>query len=504
MKPTYQYSDPRDSVFDVVRTKQNLTEKTGRAAIIILIFAGMKVIFAIGSTAILARLLPPEDQSSFALAMPAVLIAIGLSEFGIPQAIVQRPHITHLVASALFWLGVVAGSMLMIMIAVSGSLAANFFGNPEVVNVFVSIAPYTLIRAITGQYVAILRRQMRIRSIETAMLLGAVIGTLSAIAIAWVIGGYLALVLQLILTELFVLIYLLKITRWLPSSPFVSNFREAWSSIAFGGFLAAERLLVTVINGVPIVVVGKIFTPLEIGLYYRSETIAQLPFRRLIIPMSGAFLPALARLQDDPDAFRKMYIKQVSRGNLIIVAIGILFCSCSDALIWILLGPNWIEAAPIMSWLSILIISGLAMDSLNWCLVSCGKARILLKARLFVSLFIFCSVLVGAQFGVVSLAAIFVLTQIFVAGGTFSLMVTRHTPLDFATLRRAWLGEFLFIIFALPSALCIRYYLRMDSLVIELLIALAFLVCVYSARILLSSEFRSDFKKVFKRVFRSK
>ena len=490
--------DPRDAVFDVHEASQNLTYKTGRSAITILLFAALKTFVALGSTAVLSRLVSPQEQGIFALAVPAVLVTVAFSEFGIPQAIVQRPRVTHRLASALMWIGIAVGLALMAIVALLGAPAARFFDTPAVAPVFVALSPYVLLSVLTAQYVALLRRQMRIRQIETGGLGATILASLLAIVAALLGAGYWALAVQLVMAEVLNLAYLLAVTRWLPSSPLKCRFAEARSALTFGGFLALERLMAVLTRNLQLVVIGRAFNNVDAGYFYRADTVGRLPQRRIMSPLSGAFLPSLSRLQDDMVGFREMYIRQVSRGNLIMGALGLVMCSCADALVLVILGPDWTSAAPILAWISAITMTTLTLNSFAWCLVASGKSRELFFARIVISLVLIAGLLLGAQLSLLWLVKIFVLLLILVQGGVHGALALKYTHLDFATLRRALGEEMVFLGIALPAALLLRQALTLPA-VAEAFLVCALLLILYGLRLALRPDLRADVYKVFKR-----
>lgn len=491
-------ADPRDQVFDVTGVTKGLGSRTGRSAITVLLFAAAKIIVALGSTAVLARLVPPEQQAVIAMAMPAILIATGLSEFGLAQAVVQRPHVTHQLASTLLWTNVALGATLSIAVALLGGPAAVFYDVPEAAQVFVWMSPYIFLSVLTAQYVAILRRQMRIRQIEIGGFGAACLAAVMAIGAALAGAGYWALVIQLVMTEVLNLLYLLVLIRWLPSSPLKYKFQEARSALSFGGYLAAERLLGEFARSIQLVVIGRLFAPTDAALFYRAQTIAQMPQRRIISPLSGAFIPSLSRLQDDRAEFQSMYMRQVTRANLVMVPIGLLVCSCADVLVRILLGPDWTGVVPLLAWLGLLPMTALTLSSFLWTLVACGCSKQLFLARLAGTGLLLAALFTGAQFGVVGLVAGYMLALVFGMVPLMAVVSLRYTPLTLDTVRRTFLGEAVFAAGSLALLLGLRDWLQLETMFFELLITGAVLAALVGLRLAFNVEMRRDVMKALK------
>src|SRR5438067_1319004 len=69
----------------------------------------LKFIINMGATAALARLLTPDDFGLVAMIVSLTGVAHIFKDLGLSLAVIQRPHLTHLEASSLFWITVTMG-----------------------------------------------------------------------------------------------------------------------------------------------------------------------------------------------------------------------------------------------------------------------------------------------------------------------------------------------------------------------------------------------------------
>ncbi len=490
-------SDPRDAIFDVSAMHKDLGRKTGRAATTILLFALLKLVIVLGTTLILARFVPPEQQGIFALAIPAVLIAAGLSEFGLAQAVVQRDTVTHRLMSTLFWVNVGLGILLMGVVMLLAGPAVQFFDQPAVWYVFIGLAPYVLFMVLTTPYVAILRRQMNIKLIESSNLVALIVSSIMAIVTAVMGAGLWALVIQMVMNPALTFLYLLIVVKWVPSRPWAANFSEAKDALAFGGFLAADRLLNEFVRNIQIIIIGRYFTGAQVGLFYRSQTFALMPHRRIGVPLSGAFVPSLARLQNDAAGFRDMFIRQITRANLIIVPIGLMFCLCADAVVRILLGPDWAEAAPILAWLAVLPMTAMLLAGTNWTLVACGKTKQIFYFGIFNAILVTASLYTAAQFGLIELVATSVMVPTFISLPALMALSVRLTPNTGGTFWDIISGEALFVAVALSLGFVLRSWLDWSAIPESLLVGVL-VVGLMAARIWLSPKLSHDITRLLK------
>ena len=491
-------SDPRDALFDVSALAGGIGRKTGRSASIVLGFSGLRFAMTLLTTAVLARLVPPAEQGIVALAMPIVLLATGLSEFGLAQAVIQRKDITHRVVSALLWINVALGAALGLVVVLLAGPATMFYGTPEIYPILIALAPYVVFSALAVPFVAILRRRMEIRTAELCNFAGIVAAAMLSIVAAVLGAGPWALVIQLVAAQGIAFLCLVFAVRWMPSAPWNSALSEARSAIVFGGFLSAERLLNELVASSQTAIIGRAFGNLDAGLFYRVLTLSQMPRRRIVAPLSGVFVPSLSRLQDKAVEFRAMYIRQISRGNLILLPAGLLMILIPDAIVLILLGDAWLDAAVMLTWLGLQPLTVLFASCNSWALVATGKARQLFFTRLFSAVFVITVLLLAVPYGIVTFVASYVIAQTCVGVGLMALVVMRYTPIDLRTIWAALASDLVFCASVLGLGFGVRAWLS-QGVIIEGILTGALVAGLLGLRILITPGYRRDILQIFRR-----
>ena len=490
--------DPRDAFFSTEGLRRDLGRKTGLAARTTILNSVLRLFVTVGTTAILARLVSPAEHGLVALAIPIVLIGSGLSEFGLSQAIVQRENVTHRLVSALFWINVLLGLVMAGLVAFAGPLAGEFYRQPEVVPVFLALSPYVLLTVINTQYVAILRRQLRVPTIELASMVALVLASAVAIAAAFAGFGPYAIVVQMLSHQFFTFLLLFLAVRWLPSPPWLARLSETGASLRFGAYLAADRLLGDVTNSLQILAIGRAFADAQVGIYYRTEAIALMANRRIAVPLAGIFIAALSRLQGEPEEFRAMFARQVSRGNLLFAPIGIVMCTCADGIVLVLLGPDWNAATPILQILSLFPMFLLSVSSFGWAVVACGRSEAMLYSRILLTLATIGALILAIPHGVPAIAGAQVFVQIPFNGVVLGSLAIASTPLSAAGVTRGILSNAGFIAVGLGGGFVMRELLELHLLVECLLVGIAVVLFV-SFRTMLDADMRSDVTKLLLR-----
>ncbi len=489
---TPQQNDPRDAVFDTAHLKANIGSRAGRGSVVVLLFAALKLVVQLGTTAILARLVAPADHGIIAMAMPAILIATSLSEFGLAEAVIQRDKVTHRMASALFWTNTGIGIALAIVVVGLAYPATLFYEEPRIGAVFLALAPTIIFAAMGAQFVAILRRQMRVRQIETILLISTVASVATAVLMALAGFSYWAIAAQILSQPVFSLFMMAAYTGWRPSRPSANAMKEARNFLKFGGLLAASRLLSQITQSFGMIIVGRAFSATEAGLYYRSWTLANLPQQRAVGPLASVFLPAFSRTNDDARAFQEVFKRAATRIALITVPIGIGLCSAADLVVDIVLGSQWTETAPLLAWFGVITLQSSAMYTLQWSLVAMGKASSIFYYRLFAAVVTVVSLLIGLQYGITGMVAAYMIAILLVQLPVLCAVVIKQTPINFAALIETFLIDALVAAGAIAFIFYVRSLLPETNLFAELGIVCALVILVMIARVLPNKALRND------------
>src|SRR6476619_7025292 len=88
-------------------------------------------VLRIGSTAVLARLVLPEQFGLVMMVMAVTAIADQFRDLGLSTATVQRKEISHEEVTDLFWINVLAGTLIASMIAAVSSLVSAYYEEPR-------------------------------------------------------------------------------------------------------------------------------------------------------------------------------------------------------------------------------------------------------------------------------------------------------------------------------------------------------------------------------------
>lgn len=347
---------------------------------------------SIAATAVIARYVTPGEYGVVAMVVAVLGIARVLEELGLGDAAIQRPRIEAGEVTTLAIVNVVAGGILTVAFMACAPLIAAFYGRDDLVPFCLALAPLFLFAAIGAQPRAMLRRAFRFRPLAVAQASAS-----SGAAVAGVIGavagmGAWAIVLQHLVGGAALGIGCWIASGWRPTRPVpLSRIRPM---LWYGLNLGASQLLNALTRNLDDILIGRWVGPAAVGAYGRAFQLMTLPATQLNQPLTSAVVPALSRLQDRPEDYRRLY-----RGCLEVIAcaafpLAVFTGVAAPAMVGTLLGPDWAESVPL---LRALAPAGL-MVSLNvatgWVYLSLGRTDRQLRWRMIGS--------AAAVFGMVS------------------------------------------------------------------------------------------------------
>jgi PST family polysaccharide transporter len=180
---------------------------------------GFKVAIQFGTVMILSRLLPPQAFGLLAMIAALTEILEQIKDFGLSAATIQKTDITHDQVTALFWINSVIGVAVAFALFAAAPLLAQFYGQPELTDITRWLALAFIISGATTQHWALLRRQMRFKTIVSIDVGSELLGMTTAVVAALAGVGFWALVAQRLVYTGAVMLATWSTSRWRPGWP---------------------------------------------------------------------------------------------------------------------------------------------------------------------------------------------------------------------------------------------------------------------------------------------
>jgi PST family polysaccharide transporter len=393
----FMTADPHEQYFKTSRVDADLRGQAIRGGALSLLSNATKFVVRLGSTMILARILTPHDYGLVAMVVVVSGMLVIFKDLGLTMATVQRAEINHAQVSTLFWINVIFGIILMLIMAALSPVLAWFYEETQLVGIGLALSSIFVFSGLSVQHEALLRRQMRFGVLMIIETLSALAAAGAAIFAALAGLDYWALVIQQIVMLVLFAMCLWLACGWRPSKPQPKS--QVGAMLSFGRELTGFHLVNYLARHVDKLLVGKMWGSEPLGVYNKAFDLFLLPLAQINYPITAVATPTLSRLQHQEDRFRHYYLKAVFLISSLTVPLMALLALLAEETILIVLGPQWNQAAIIFK---ILAIAGLVQPILSTSgllYISLGRTKRLFRWGVFASSVIVAGFAIGLYFG---------------------------------------------------------------------------------------------------------
>ncbi len=340
-------------------------------------------VLRVGALMVLARLLDPKEFGLVGMVTAFTGVLNLLRDFGLSTATVQRATITDEQISTLFWVNILVGVILALLLSGFAPIISSFYHEPRLFWVTIVLASGIVFNAAGVQHSALLQRQMRFTALATIQIVSLLVSTLLGICLAVAGYGYWALVVMSVILPLVATACFWLATSWVPGPPRKKiGLRPL---LHFGGMVTLNSLVGYLAYNLDKILLGRYWGAEILGLYGRSYQIIIIPTDNLNSAVGEVAFAALSRVQDDPKRLKSYFLKGYSLVVAFTVPITIIIALFSHDLVMVILGPKWNDAAAILQLLAPTILSFALMNPVGWLLASTGMVGRCLKIGLVIT-----------------------------------------------------------------------------------------------------------------------
>jgi len=382
-------------------------------------------------------------------------------DLGLSAATIQRSEISSEQISTLFWVNVFLSLVITLITVAIAPLVAWFYKEPRLTWVTILSSCGFLISGFAVQHEALLRRQMRYVVLAVVSLCSVVTGYAVGIVMALRGFSYWALVGSQLAVAISGTTLTLVLCRWMPNLP--RRDTGVRSMIRFGGNLTGFTTINYFSRNLDNLLIGRFVGAQQLGLYSRAYQLMGLPIEQINEPITSVAMPALSRLTDDPEIYRKAYLRMLEKIALVTMPVVVMMIATSDWIIRIILGPQWNGAVRIFVLLGVSALFQPVANTTGWLLVSQGRTNDMLKWGLISGPIIITSFLVGLPWGAPGVAASYALTRVCVVDPLLYWFVGRKGPVRTKDFYKTMVPFVLSSITALVATLAFRKWGGIES-----------------------------------------
>lgn len=382
---------------------KDLKEKALRGGLARGVAQVVTLFLKLGATAVLARLLGPSEFGLVAMVTAVTGVLALLKDAGLGLPTVQRPDITQGQLSTLFWLNVLVGLLLTGVCAALAPPVAAFYHDSRLISVTLATAPGFLLSGLGVQHNAILMRRMQFPIISLIDVLSVALSSLAGITMAWLGCGYWSLVVMSLASTGLSTIGVWLAARWLPGG--VHFDRELGTIFRLGGALTLNGIIVYIAYNTDKLLLGRYWGAAALGTYSRGYQLLNIPTDGMNHSVGTVALSALSRLQHDPPRLKAFFLKAYSLVVALTVPTTIASAVYSNEIVAVVLGPRWVETAPVVRLLAPTVLVFGLINPTFWLVFSHGLMRRSVYMAAVIAVLVITAYTLGLPYGPHGVAA---------------------------------------------------------------------------------------------------
>ncbi|WP_173468719.1 lipopolysaccharide biosynthesis protein [Fibrobacter succinogenes] len=293
---------------------------------------------------VLARLLLPEDFGLIALVMVFITLANVFVQNGFSTSLIQKKNADNLDFSSVFYASLLLAGVIYAILFFTAPLVANFYNHPELTTIVRVLALTLFFGALNSIQEAYIARNMLFKKLFWRSL-GALVPS-AAIGIACALKGFgvWALVIQQLCDVFLMCVFMWFTVKWRPQLQF--SFERVKGLLSFGWKLQVSALLDNGYTNLYNLIVGKMFSPADLGYYSRGEMFPLAIVANINTSIQSVLMPALSVAQDEPAAIKQMMRRAITTSSFVILPIMAGVAALAKPMVLILLGEKWLPCVP--------------------------------------------------------------------------------------------------------------------------------------------------------------
>lgn len=347
---------------------------------------------------VLARMLLPADFGLIGMLSIFMILAQVLIDSGFGQALIQKDHVDDLDICSVFYLNILIGVLAALLLIFSAPAIATFYGQPKLIVLARVMALNFVINSLGMVQAVQLSRKIDFKSQMKVSVSSIILAGVVGISMAFAGFGIWSLVWQSIVGNSIRTLALWRLTPWRPTLRF--SFLRLRTMFHFGSRMLMTGVLYQIFENVYILVIGKLFTPADLGYYTRANTLQAIPLQNITGSLQRVALPVFAQLQGDKERFRHGVQRALEMAVYLNLPLMAVLALTARPLIVVLMTEKWLPCVP---YFQVLCMAGLfyPYHLLNLsALAAKGESGLVLNIELFKKVMVVIAIAATYRFGI--------------------------------------------------------------------------------------------------------
>jgi O-antigen/teichoic acid export membrane protein len=304
------------------------------------------------TTAILTRMLVPEEFGLVAAATILITFIESLRGFGINDALIYIDKDIEDASNTAYVMNIVLGCFQYLIAFIFAPLASDAFSLPGLVDVIRVLSLVFIINGFGQTHDALLQKELKFRSRFVPELIATTIKSVVAILLAFLGFGVWSIIFGQVVGAFSQTVAKWFALAWVPKFRFYGT--QAILLWQYGVQVLLFTLLGVALEQADQFFIGVMVGPIQLGYYSVAARIPEIVIANFSLVLTKALFPAYAKLQNDIPALAAGFIMTTSYTAYITIPAGIGMASIAPEIVPLIFGNQWTAAIPLFQVLSLL------------------------------------------------------------------------------------------------------------------------------------------------------
>lgn len=294
----------------------------------------------------MARILSPSDYGILGIIGIFIALSDTFIDSGFTNALINKKNCTNKDYSTVFYFNIIISIAFFCILFVAAPFIAEFYKNQVLIWTTRAMALSFVISSVGAVPMTIMTKELRFKSKAIISVIVALCSGAIGIYLAYNGFGVWALVWQTVLSVLIrVAIYVIYV-RWFPLLLFSKQSLN--ELFGFGSKLLGSNIIFTIYNNIYSLVIGKVFSPMQLGYYTRADGYSRLIPINVSGVLSKILLPILSKVQDNDNELISLHRQFVIMTSVFIFPGCLFLAGLAAPLVYLLISEKWMPIVPLL------------------------------------------------------------------------------------------------------------------------------------------------------------
>jgi len=322
----------------------SLKARGARGATILGVATGVERTLRLARSMLLARILAPDAFGTMAMVIAASSIFETLSDVGIRQSIIQSKRGADAdYLNVAWWFQSIRGIGLYLVGILVAPWVSRFYGMPELTSLMRVSFIAMIFNGLTSPRVYVLEKKLQFGRFVLLTQGSGLISTLLTIGLAFYLRNVWALVIGLVAEAAVRCVLSFVLCPLLPQISIDRGSLKELLNFAKGMF--GLSFLSVIIPQIPVIVLGKMVSGQQLGMYYMALQLADQPVQLFYRIVGRIILPAFAEKQDNRESLCRAMLAMARSAGVFGIPLLAFAIMCAGPILSLVYGSQYSAVA---------------------------------------------------------------------------------------------------------------------------------------------------------------